>query len=67
MKIIKFLEKRKGYGVTLDDIGFSLIKRRVTGMKITGKFFLNNILRKLVKENRIKNIISKGTEFYYIE
>ncbi len=66
-KILEFLKKKKGYGVSFNDIEFFLINIKDNGIKMGGNFFLNNILRNLVEEHKINIIISRGKEYYYIE
>lgn len=66
-EIIEFLEKNKGNGVKFAEIEFQLLKEKNLGVKIGGKFFINNIIRELVNSNQIKNIISNGNEYFFIE
>ncbi|MHA1147365.1 MAG: hypothetical protein ACTSR8_03890 [Promethearchaeota archaeon] len=66
-KILEFLREKKGNGITLDNIVFSLINTKKLGIKIGGHFFLNDLLKNLVKECKIKSIISNGKEFFFIE
>ena len=65
--ILKFLRNNKGIALTFNEIEFNLIKEKQSGVNLGGKFFINNILRDLIKQKKIKSIISIGIEYFYLE
>ncbi|MCK4380802.1 MAG: hypothetical protein KAW51_06640 [Candidatus Lokiarchaeota archaeon] len=65
--ILKFLRNNKGIALTFNEIEFNLIKEKQSGVNLGGKFFINNILRDLIKQKKIKSIISNGIEYFYLE
>ena len=65
--ILKALLNNKGNALTFNEIEYNLIKERQSGVNLGGKLFLNNILRGLIKQGKIKSIISIGIEYFYIE
>ena len=65
--ILKLLRNNKGIALTFNEIEFNLIKEKQSGVNLGGKFFINNILRDLIKAKKIISIISNGIEYFYLE
>ena len=65
--IFKILLNNKGMALTFNEIEFNLIKEKQSGVSLGGKFFINKILRDLIKQKKIKSIISNGIEYFYLE
>ena len=65
--ILKFLRNNKGIALTFNEIEFNIIKEKQSGVNLGGKFFIYNILRDLIKQKKIKSIISNGIEYFYLE
>ena len=66
-KICQILEEHKEYGLKLDEIEFNLILKSESKFSFGGKLFLYNLLQDLVKQSKIKTLISKGTEYFFRE
>jgi len=65
--ILDLLLHNKGMALTFNEIEFNLIKEKQSGVNLGGKLFINNILRDLIKQTKIKSIISIGIEYFYLE
>ena len=66
-KIYQILEEYKEYGLKLDEIEFNLKLKCESTFNFGGKLFLYNLLQDLVKQSKIKTLISKGTEYFFID
>ncbi|MFX0071356.1 MAG: hypothetical protein ACFFAO_09735 [Candidatus Hermodarchaeota archaeon] len=66
-KIYQILKKHRGNALKLNEIEFNLIKISNLGINLGGKLFLYNILKDLINQNKIRSIISKGHEYFFIE
>ena len=65
--ILDLLFHNKGMALTFNEIEFNLIKEKQSGVNLGGKLFINKILRDLIKQKKIKSIISIGIEYFYLE
>jgi len=66
-KICQILEDYKGEALMLDEIEFFLMKESNLGIYLGGKLFLYTIITDLINQKKIKSIISKGKQYFFIE
>ena len=66
-KICQILREHKGNGLDYNELEFFLRNEKKIGLKIGGKFFLYNLIKDLIQENKIKSIITEGKEYFFIE
>lgn len=66
-KIIEILQNYQRSALNFNEIQFNLIKDRKLNIELGGKFFLYTILRNLIREGKIKSIVSNGMEYFYLD
>jgi len=66
-KIIEILQNYKRVALNFNEIQFTLIRERNFSIEVGGKLFIYNILRDLIREFKVKSIVSNGTEYFYID
>jgi hypothetical protein len=66
-KIIGILGEYKEFALNFNEIQFNLNKERNLNIELGGKFYIYNILKDLIRDGKIKSVISSGTEYFYFD